>query len=156
MDSSNKQPSKRSRNETDSDLSSSENDDIGDFWPRYLVISAVDKNAPLRLSPFAVQKGVEGIGGKPVNIRKLQSGDLVVQVDRKAHAMNLLKMKEFVGHPVTCTPHSSMNYTKGILRCREIADCSEEEILNELQHRGVKHLKRFSIKRNCTQIMTNT
>ena len=148
-----KQQHKRQRTcETEPDLEL----EYGEFWPRFIVISAADPSSPLRLSPFAVQKGIEGAAGKTVNIRKLQSGDLVVQVDRKSHAMNLLKMPEFVGHKVKCTPHMSLNYSKGILRCRDLADCSEDEILSELRSQGVTQLKRFSTKRDGVEVKTNT
>ena len=148
-----KQQHKRQRTcETEPDLEL----EYGEFWPRFIVISAADPSSPLRLSPFAVQKGIEGAAGKPVNIRKLQSGDLVVEVDRKSHAMNLLKLPEFVGHKVKCTPHMSLNYSKGILRCRDLADCSEDEILSELRSQGVTQLKRFSTKRDGVEVKTNT
>ena len=141
------------RHRPDSD---SENELENEFWPRYLVISSADEGVPLRISPFAVQKGIEGIAGKPDNIKRMQSGDLIVQVSKRSHAQNLLNMTEFVGFKATCSPHTSLNYSKGILRCRELADCSEDEILTELKSQGVVNIKRFSSKRDGVETKTNT
>ena len=40
-------------------------------WPRYLVMNATDEGKPLsKLSPFAVHKGVKGIAGGDVTIKR--------------------------------------------------------------------------------------
>lgn len=125
-----------------------------EFWPRYIVISAVDE--PMRLSPFAILKGIQGIAGTPVDVKRLRTGDIVVQVDRKAHAMNLLKTTSFVNVNVKCSQHRSLNTSKGILRCHDLADTDDKEILEELRSQGVVELKRFNSKINGEIKKTNT
>ena len=42
-----------------------------DNWPRFLVIQASNPDLPLsKLSPFAVQKGIEGMAGNPALIER--------------------------------------------------------------------------------------
>ena len=38
-------------------------------WPRFLVIRSTDRDRPLsKLSPFAIDKGVQGLAGTPKSI----------------------------------------------------------------------------------------
>ena len=46
-------------------------------WPRYLVTTATDERKPLNtISPFAIYKGVKGIAGGDVTIKRQFSGDI--------------------------------------------------------------------------------
>ena len=126
-----------------------------DYWPRILIISSAT-DEPLKISPFAIQKGIEGIGGKPVDIKRLRSGDIVVHVEKKAHAINLLRTTRFAQHTVKCTPHRTLNSSKGILRCRDLEHDSDDYILNCLKSQGVVHVKRFNTKINGVIKKTNT
>ena len=57
---------------TDSD-SDNENTQQIHNWPRFLLIQSADSEIPLsKLSPFAVQKGIEGIAGIPKEIKRLR------------------------------------------------------------------------------------
>ena len=46
-------------------------------WPRYLVMTSTDGGkTPSKLSPFAIHKGVKGIAGGEVTIKRQFSGDI--------------------------------------------------------------------------------
>ena len=45
------------------------------------------------LSPFVIEKCIQSIVGHPKNIKKLKSGDLLLEVDRKQQVENLLNKK---------------------------------------------------------------
>ena len=63
---------------TDSD-SDNENTQHIQNWPRFLLIQSADSEIPLsKLSPFAVQKGNEGIAGKAKDIKDC---DKVIQYE---------------------------------------------------------------------------
>ena len=46
-------------------------------WPRYLVMTSTDERKTLgKLSPFAIHKGVKGIAGGDVTIKRQFNGDV--------------------------------------------------------------------------------
>ena len=57
------------------------------------------------------------VAGEPKSIKNLRSGDLLIQCAKEPHEKNLLKMKKFCDVKSTVTPHSSLNVSKGIVRC---------------------------------------
>ena len=56
------------------------------LWPRFLVLQGTNKDIPLaKLNPFAIEKGLKGLAGTPVSVKRLQSGDLIIEVSKKSH-----------------------------------------------------------------------
>jgi len=49
----------------------------------------------------------------------------------------LLGLTQLAGVPVKVSPHRSLNTNRGVIRSRDIAGCSVEEIVEELQPQGV-------------------
>ena len=141
---------KRPRSDTESD---SEGDGA---WPRFIVISPSEPEKPLKLSPFAIQKGIEGLAGNPKSIRKLRSGDLLVEVSKKAHAKNILNSNMLANIPVKCSPHKGLNSSRGVFRCSELKYCTEAEIKNELKDQGVTDIRRIKSRRNGMLVETNS
>ena len=143
-----------SDSESDDDISSQP---VSTSWPRFLVIRSTDRDRPLsKLSPFAIDKGVQGLAGTPKSIKKLRSGDLLVETVKRIHSENLLKTDCFVNIPVEVTPHKSFNSCKGVVRSREFQQCGDREMLNNLRPEGVTDVRRIIIKRNDNTIATNT
>jgi hypothetical protein len=62
----------------------------------------------------------------------------------------------WVDTPVTCSPHRSLNTSKGVIRCRDLRDCSDDEILAELRSQGVIEVKHIMTKKNGVFEPTNT
>ena len=58
----------------------------------------------------------------------------------------LLKLSNLAGCPVQVTPHRTMNTSKGVIRCKELVNCTKEEILSELQDQSVKDIYNISVK----------
>ena len=53
-------------------------------WPRYLVMNAPDEGKTLsKLSPFAIHKGLKGIAGGDVTIKRQFSGDIYLTCSKK-------------------------------------------------------------------------
>ena len=53
-------------------------------WPRYLLMTTTDKEKPLNsVSPFAVHKGVKGIAGGDVTIKRQFNGDIYLTCSKK-------------------------------------------------------------------------
>lgn len=127
-------------------------------FPRFILVESKEDDRHITsLSPFVIQKVVQSIAGEPENIKKLyRSHQLLIEVSKKAHAENLLRAQTFHDMEVRVYPHASLNSSKGVIRCSELVNCSEEEILEGTKSQGVTAVKRFKIKRNGQFKNTNT
>jgi len=149
------QTSKRSYREVES--SSDGEDNTTDMWPRFLVVQGTSVEFPLaKLNPFAIEKGIQGLAGTPVSVRRLRSGDLILEVAKKSHSDNLLRSGMLANCPVRVTAHRSMNSRKGVIRCRDLKDTSEKEILDGLSAQGVTEVKKISVLRDGNRCNTGT
>jgi hypothetical protein len=60
----------------------------------------------------------------------------------------LTHLDTFADIPVSCCPHISLISSRGVSRCRDIRDCQEDEIVDDLRHQGVVAAKQLTSKRN--------
>ena len=125
-------------------------------WPRYLVMTSTDGGKTLSmLSPFAIHKGVKGIAGGEVTIKRQFSGDIYLTCSKKSQSDNLLKCVLFGGvAPVAVTAHKSLNSSKGVVRNWELARTDPDEIKENVPM--ITDVQSIVIKRNNTEIKTNT
>ena len=84
------------------------------------MMSAYEDKSLSRLSTFAIQKGIEGLVGEPENIKRLRSGDLLIEVDGETYSTKLLAVSEIAGIPVKVSPHRTLNTSKSVIRTQEI------------------------------------
>ncbi|XP_067653210.1 uncharacterized protein [Haliotis asinina] len=128
-----------------------------DHWSRFLVMSAPN-DGPLKLNPFAISKGIEGLAGDVKEIKKLRSGSLLIECKKKSQSQILLSTKSLANVPVEVSPHRTLNSCKGIVRDvgRCLSDMDESDIISELRSQGVTAVKRFTYKRENDIIKTNT
>ncbi|XP_062584090.1 uncharacterized protein LOC134245861 [Saccostrea cucullata] len=135
---------------------------VVEHWPRFITLEAQlsDQNSkPLtKVSPFLIQKGIQGIIGTPKSVKKLKSGALLIEVTKKQHSTSLLALKMLADIPVVGKIHSGLNQSKGILfdRDHDLDDIPEQEIQHELESQGVISVKRFTKRRNDVVEPTNT
>ena len=129
-------------------------------WPRFLLIKGTDNERPLsKLSPFAVNKAIVAVlGSDPFNIRNVE---ILTEIDKEAQSSKLLKttklhltMENVI--PITVSLHYSLNTKKGVIRCLDIKECSDEEILEGLKDEGVIKLDRISVFRDGQRKPTGT
>ena len=146
---------KRTRDQLDAD---SETTQSTSPFPRFLLIESTVPDQPLsKLSPFVIQKVLMSVEGSPKSVRKLSSGSLLIEVERPKHAeTNLMKIKEFFQIPAKCSPHGSLNTTRGIIRCPDLAGVSEAEIVEELSNQHVTAARRITVFRDGKKRETNT
>ena len=126
-------------------------------FPRFLLMMSGDEDKSLsRLSTFAIQKGIEGLVGEPKNIKRLRSGDLLIEVDRETFSTKLLAVKHIAGIPVKVSPHRTLNTSKGVIRTQEIKNTTNEELKTQLKRQGVSDAKIITIRKNGDIIKLNT
>ena len=142
--------SKRPHLDTDSD-----SETLSLSFPHFVVLESLEDKQLAKLSPFVIEKTISGIV-KPISVKKLKDGTLLIEVEKKTYADNLIKMKSFHGLKIKGYAHTSLNTSKGVVRSSELSLCSLEEIKTHLQNQGVSDVKRITIKRNDEIINTNT
>ncbi|XP_053389700.1 uncharacterized protein LOC128552683, partial [Mercenaria mercenaria] len=152
---------KRLHSETDSDTEGERNSHrpftTNSAFPRFLLIQSVEDNFKMTsISPFVIEKTLESIAGTPKSVKKLRTGDLLVEIEKAAHAQNLLKMTNFFGHPCKCIAHRTLNSSRGVISCPDLDGVPETEIVQGLAEQHVTAARRVKIKRDGKEIITNT
>ena len=105
---------------------------------RFLIAESASEDLPLqKLSPFAIQKGFQAIAGTLKSIKRLRDGSFLVECGKMAQAQNPLQTNRFVDRSVRVSIHKTLNSSRGVIRCRDLADMSEAEIREELKDQGV-------------------
>ena len=126
-------------------------------WPRFLIVESASEDLPLqKLSPFAVQKSFQAIAGTLNNIKRLRDGSFLVECGKRAQAQNLLRTNRFSDRPVKVSIHKTLNSSRGVIRCLDLADMSEVEIRDELKDQGMAGVNRVTLKKEGKVIPTNT
>ena len=137
----------------------SDNESTTDNWPRFLIITSKEPKKPVvKINPFLLNKTLESIAGQVKQVKKLRSGDLLVECVRRQQAINLLTITSIGNISVAVSAHRSLNRCQGDIRDRDqdLAEVPEEEICQELSSQGVVAVKRFTSKRDGKVISLNT
>ncbi|GFS88522.1 uncharacterized protein TNCV_1461541 [Trichonephila clavipes] len=94
-----------------------------------------------RKSPFAIQNALKGIGGDPKSVKKLRSGDLLIETVSALQTKSFLSAKIFLDCQLIVTPHRSLNYCRGVISEPDLLCASEAEILEGLSDQASSNSK---------------
>ncbi|GFW56151.1 putative RNA-directed DNA polymerase from transposon X-element [Trichonephila clavipes] len=114
---------------------------------RFLILSLPNHEMSQK-SPFAIQKALKGIGGDPKSVKKLRSGDLLIETVSALQTKSFLSAKVFLDCPLIVTHHRSLNSCRGIISEPDLLCASEAEILEGLSDQGVTQVRRIKIKKD--------
>ncbi|GFY03528.1 uncharacterized protein TNCV_3211651 [Trichonephila clavipes] len=89
-------------------------------------------------SPFAVHKALIGIGGEPKTVKRLRSGDLLMETNSAIQTKSFLLAKTFLNSPLIVTPHKSLNSCRGVISEPDLLTTSESEILEGFSDQAAK------------------
>jgi hypothetical protein len=159
MDSKNPNPPSSSSKRTR--INSDENNEIN-INEKFFVIKTINENRKLsQINSIAINASITAIIGKQFKASRMRSGDLLIEVERAAQAVQLYQLTDlkFNGQslPIKVEPHRSLNSCKGVARNFEFKIFeSDEEIADCLAPQGVTHCKRIIIKRDGQKITTGT
>ncbi|GFT35596.1 uncharacterized protein TNCV_4870821 [Trichonephila clavipes] len=92
-------------------------------------------------SPFAIQKALIGIGGEPKSVKRLRSGDLLIETTSALQTKSFLLAKSFLNSPVTVFPHKSLNSCRGVISEPDLLGTSDSEILEGFSGQGVTQVR---------------
>lgn len=102
---------------------------IWDFQDFFVLISP--KETPLaKLSAFLIEK-VLSSRLDPKTVRKLREGNLLIEVEHRKHAKNIIKMKTLHNIKMKTFLYARLN-TKGVIRSKELSLATSEEITSSL------------------------
>ena len=119
--------------------------------PRTLIVKIQDRS--IRMNPFQIEESLSVFC--PLDMFKHPNGNLEVLLADDQTATKLLKTQSIgvklgnrtVSVPVSVTPHTTKNYSRGVISCRDLTDTPEEEILEGLRSQGVLAVKKLTSKR---------
>ncbi|GFX65456.1 uncharacterized protein TNCV_400071 [Trichonephila clavipes] len=120
---------------------------------RYLLISLTN-NKMSDKSPFAIHKALIGIGGEPKSVKRLRSGDLLIETTSAFQTKSFLLAKSFLNEPVTISPHKTLISCRGVISEPDLLTTPEPEILERFSNQGVIQVRRIAIKKNSILIPT--
>jgi hypothetical protein len=167
-------PTRKRRISTEPETIEIENNDSGlQTWPHFLILNSLDPTKPFgSMSPFKINNAILEILNpnipttnlkkekpkreEPKKITKLSSGDFLIEVAKETHSKKLRQIKSLLNIQASVIPHKTLNSSKGIIRCKDISMCSEEEILEGLVDQGVTQVKRIRVKRDGALVATHT
>ncbi|GFU81847.1 putative RNA-directed DNA polymerase from transposon BS [Trichonephila clavipes] len=112
---------------------------------RFLILS-LPNNEMLQKSPFAIHKAIQGISGEPKSVKKLRSGDLLIETSSALQTKSLLLTKTFLDCPLIVNLHRSLNSCRGVISETDLLCASEAEILDGLSDQGTE-VRRIKIKK---------
>jgi len=75
--------------------------------------------------------------GSTCQIWKLRNGTVLVKTRDAKQADALQQMEKISDIQININAHKTLNHRKGVVRCRELTYCTEEEIVEELKKQGV-------------------
>ena len=132
-------PSKRYLSDSDSETES-------DF-PRFIIFESLQDIRLHQLSPFLIKKN-NILLIKSEKVKKLWNGNLLMEIETKKRAENLLKMEKF--HNLKC--RGKLNTSKGVVRSKELSLVTPEEIETAFKKIGSKRIQKshYTLKWNHT------
>ena len=140
---------------TKQNLSESDSENEAADFPRFIVIESLEEVCLAKFSPFLIEK-VISTRASTKNVKKTRNGNLLVEVDSRRQTENILKIKTFHATKCRAYPHEKLNTSKGVIKSRELALATEDEIASALGKQGVTNIKRISIRKGGERIQTNT
>lgn len=122
--------------------------------PRFLVVKRKEGDLA-NVNPILINKTLYGLVGQLEVVKKIKDG-LLIQTRTAAQAEKLLNTSRLANMDVEITAHRYLNFSKGVVYCRDLLNCSTDDLLNELTGEGVTEIKRISVKRDGELVETGT
>lgn len=109
---------------------------------KFVIMKSTDTEKNFaNLSPFRIQKGVEGITADYIKIMKQKDGTLLIRTNTNKGTSSLLKNATFGGiFDIKVEEHQSLNDRQGIIYCPDLNSEEVSDILNELKNQNIKHV----------------
>ncbi|GFX85025.1 uncharacterized protein TNCV_4998541 [Trichonephila clavipes] len=103
---------------------------------QFLLLS-LPNNAMSQKSPFTIQKALIAIGGEPISVKPLCSGDLLIETISALQTKSFLLMKTFLDLSISVSPHKSLNICRGVISKPDLLRIPDAEILEGFSDQAV-------------------
>ncbi|GBO18982.1 hypothetical protein AVEN_275680-1 [Araneus ventricosus] len=117
-------------------------------FSKFYVISSEANNDLKLTSPILIHKTILALVGDVKSIKKLNNGNLLIEVLNSKQAENLIKLEKIGNIQVKASPHHTLNHSKGVVSESEFQRDLEEDLLDCLKNQNVIVVKRITLKRN--------
>lgn len=118
-----------------------------DKFPKFLVLYSESEKPLSKLFPFLVQKVLANIIGLKFQVKKMSSGDLLVEIDTKKQSDSLLPPILISDYKVSVSPHRSLNTVRGVISEDDLLDESEPDILEGMSDQSVVAVSRITLRK---------
>lgn len=103
------------------------------------------------VNPFKIHKWLMDFS-REIKVSKIfKTGTLFLTIENKCVAEKLLTQHIFHGNKIMVTPHRSLNQSRGVFYCQDIAQLNNDEILKELSDQGPTNIRRIPVKNHSLQ-----
>ena len=99
-----------------------------------------------KTSPFLIEKAIQSAVGCIKSIKKLRSGELLIEVQNNQQAINLRKCTQLANIPITVSAHRTLNSCRGVISEPDLLYVSETELTENLKNQKVTEAKRIYIQ----------
>ncbi|GFV94343.1 uncharacterized protein TNCV_2267971 [Trichonephila clavipes] len=93
-------------------------------------------------SPFVIHRVIICIGGEPKSIKRLRSGDLLIETNFAIQTNSFLLAKSFLDSPVNISPHKSLNTSRGVISESDLLTTTEADVLEGFSDQGVIQVRK--------------
>ncbi|KFM63744.1 hypothetical protein X975_11598, partial [Stegodyphus mimosarum] len=114
--------------------------------PRFLLVSSPSGEMQ-KMSPFLINKYIHSSIGEPRNIKRLRSGDLLIDTTSAIQSVSLLKLTKLGQIDVTVSAHKTLNYSRGVISEVDLLSVSEEEFVSKLADQNVCAARRIKMRK---------
>ncbi|GBN98557.1 hypothetical protein AVEN_24558-1 [Araneus ventricosus] len=108
---------------------------------KYFIISSDTRNDLKSTSPSLIHKSIISIAGEVKSNKKLNNGNILIEVLNSKQAENLMKLENIGTIKVTVSPHHTLNHSKGVISESEFQRDLEEDLLECLQTQNLTQAK---------------
>ncbi|XP_076312914.1 uncharacterized protein LOC143226182 [Tachypleus tridentatus] len=106
------------------------------------------------MSPFFIQKRLEGLAGSPKSVKKLRSGDILVETSTSQHSELILHSKAIGDIPIEVIPHATLNSSGGVIVERDLKNIPESEILAGFSTQGISTVRHIFTRKDRIMVQT--
>ncbi|GFW12906.1 uncharacterized protein TNCV_3328391 [Trichonephila clavipes] len=107
-------------------------------------------------SPFAVHKALIGMGGELKSVKRLRSGDLLIETTSALQTKSFLLAKSFLNEPVSIILHKTLKSCCGVISEPDLLTTPEPEVLEGFSNQGVIQVRRITIKKRLNTYSNKT
>ncbi|GFT94222.1 uncharacterized protein TNCV_3922671 [Trichonephila clavipes] len=113
---------------------------------RYFIMKTPDTFT--NVLPFLIEKAFNGSIGEVKSIRKMRSGDLFLEASSAKQATALINLQKLAHLDVTVAPHTTLNFSRGVISPADFLNVSTEEIKENMQAQNVCDVRHITIRRD--------